>query len=1393
MGIEMKNRYYHILPGRLRMELYGIYDNRDRAEKFEGIFSTIEGVTSVKTSVSRGCILIHFIEGIISIHQLLPLLKKFEEVAWKLDNENKAHKCDEIDNDVNEQVAVTAEVTKVLPFTSEMPKHQKHNEKVPLSLTLSVAGLGALGLKQLFWGRSLLARHPIPFYLSSAFAVATGFPFFRRGIQQMQKRRGALVDFVLGASSLALALVRENLVVLAGLSLLQYLNWKRRDEVRNNWLDEPTVSPDVEKYTKRAGMIGIIASAAALAITRNPLVALGVLLTANPRPAAVSSEYTWSQAELTAQKGGWVRPQNGSMYQLSQVNTVLFEEESMLYENNGTLNKKVAGFIEALPTDTNVAVHHGKLNKKIEEICPSVKVISLEEIKHKRREEILFVHDDKSLHTQKLISLYPTIEVTQLNELSESLRISKQIKQTIKKYVNTTKAWNLIGTAIALTSFVSAPLLALIGDTLILSFLVHAKNKSEKMLPAKQIHGIADWQQPEISWHACTSEEVVERFGSSPLAGLDDKSIKKWTKTYGKNKLQAKQGEHWLKSYISQFKEFAMAILGITALISIFTGHLFDGFAMGTILLLNAGVGTYQERKAKQAVQTMTKFVPPICRVIRNGETYEVSAEELVPGDVVELEAGERVSADLRIIEAWNLEVDESTLTGESLPVQKMIQPIDKNVPITDRANMLYMGTHVTRGKGRAVVVQTGNQTEIGQLFMKLTDHEEEVTPLQKQVTRISKAFMKGALVIGGIVFLAGLIRGIPLTNMMTTSLALTASAIPEGLPVTITIALTAGILRMAKKGSLTRKLSALETLGRVNVICSDKTGTLTKNEMTIKKMATLSQEFDVTGDGYCPEGEIKMGNGDNRSHQDLEQLLRIGFLCNNSSIIQENNRWIVKGDPTEGALLTVARKYPSLEKGLSEWTREYEVPFDSDRGMMTVACRETNEHKNCYVLTKGSVEKIISCCKNVQVNGKKVPLTKKMRESILQQAEKYADDSLRVLGFAFRKLKQDEECQNEMENDLTYIGMVGMIDPPKEDVKNCIQEARELGITPIMITGDHPITALAIAKQIGISSSFDQVLTGEQLNKLNDSEFEEKVDDIRIYARVTPNHKLRIVSILQKKGYIVAMTGDGVNDSLAIKKADVGIAMGRSGTELTKETSDIVLKEDHFGSIVDGVKEGRTIIGNIRKALGCLLCGNLAEIIVTSTAVIAGLPLPIVPIQILLMNLLTDALPAMVLAVNPGNKTKERKRQEIADKDLYKQVVIRGLLLGVGSLGLFVTSLSLGAPIAVAQTTAFAALVTGQLIQTFSWRQEGQTETVKDWTKDRFLIGALGVSALALLSSIYIPGLSTLFKTSAIPMTNWLPILLIGGTSAFLAKSIFKIIQPQEKLVHQEQLAITG
>jgi magnesium-transporting ATPase (P-type) len=678
----------------------------------------------------------------------------------------------------------------------------------------------------------------------------------------------------------------------------------------------------------------------------------------------------------------------------------------------------------------------------------------------------------------------------------------------------------------------------------------------------------------------------------------------------------------------------------------------------------------------------------------------------------------------------------------------------------------------------------------MGHIMTLLSEEEDKETPLQKQVTSISKKFMKGALMIGGIVFIAGLIRGVPMTQLVTTSMALTASAIPEGLPVTITIALTAGIFRMAKKNSLIRKLSALETLGRATVICSDKTGTLTKNEMTVMRVATIVEQFKVSGDGYKPEGKIIDLHGVESESKDLEKLLKIGLLCSNTTLEKIDNQWSIKGDPTEGAIVTLAAKRGINKENHEDWKRLHEIPFDSSSGKMTVVCKNENLEKQCFVMSKGSVEKILVHCTHFQKKGRRYPLTQEIKTLILNQNEEFAKQSLRVIAFAYRPIKPDH-CMEDIEDQLTYVGMVGMIDPPKVDVKKSILEAQRLGIKPIMITGDHPITALAIAKKVGICDGSKKVITGHDLENMNDEELSCKIDDVAVFSRVTPEHKLRIVTILQDKGHIVAMTGDGVNDSPAIKKAQIGIAMGQTGTQVTKEIADIVLKEDHFGSIVEGVKEGRTIISNIRKALGCLLSGNLAEIIVTSSSVIAGLPLPVIPIQILLMNLLTDALPAMVLAINPGNKSNQTERQEIADKSLYKQVITRGCILGIGALGLFAATLASGASLAVAQTTAFATLVAGQLIQTFSWRQQGTSQNVKDWSKDKFLVGALGASWLSLIATIYIPGLGGIFKTTTLPLLSWLPIIGVASCSAIITKYILKIqaVKPRSLTVQHQGL----
>lgn len=1380
--LSFKEREYTILPGRIRVELFGIKENRDYCQKFIDIFSSIEGVLVAKANETTGKVLLQYNPSIVTLEVLSLYLQKFEEVLLK-----KLLPYEE-NTEQEAEVAVSMDASaRQETYLQPVPVIQNEKEHAPpLNLTLAVTGAGALGVKQLLWGRSAIARHPLPFYISGVLAIGTGYSFFRRGVEHLSDRKRAAVDFVLGASSLALGLLRENLVVLMGMSLLQYLNWKRQSQVNELVNDTDTFEdPDAERYAKKMGRLGMLVAGVGLAVTRNPLVGLSMLLAANPRPATTGAQYTWKQTEYMAEETGQMRPQNGSMKQLAEVKTVIFDHPAVLFDN-GTLKKEVATFLDVLPATTEISFFHHHPDYQVEEVTNKLKqegwqVVDKNEIQASKREELLYVVQDNGFVSNKVVSFYPTVTISQLPRLKESYEKAMKVKNMVKGQIRVTNVWNVTGTACAVPFAQSAPLINLIADGITLAFLVRAKRKTEKVfqkLCVKEGHQLQTVQP----WHTFESEEVLTQLKTDIHAGLKDTKIKKRMKKYGKNQLKPKERPHWLKDYVGQLKEFTTIILGATAVISLISGHFIDGIAMSSILLLNAGISTIQERKTQQTVEMMTKFVPPRCQVIRNGETKELSAEELVPGDIVMIEAGDRVPADLRVVQSWNLEVDESALTGESLPVVKGNRRVEAEIPISDRSNMLYMGTHITRGRAKAVVCHTGNETEIGHLFQMLSEDTNEITPLQKQVTEISKTFMKGALAIGGIVFLAGFIRGIPVAEMIPSTLALTASSIPEGLPVTITVALTAGILRMAKKNSLTRKISSLETLGRVTVVCSDKTGTLTKNEMTVKKVATAIDEWDVTGDGYSPEGVVVHTKDETvTNHPELEKLMRIGLLCSNSELLKENNRWTIKGDPTEGALLTLAAKQEMTKESHTSWKRKHELPFDSDRGLMSVVCHEIEDE--CFLMTKGSVEKVLSYCKYYEKNGRKLKLTKPIKDKILAKTDEYAEQSLRTLGFAYRPLDEGEQCVDDMERDLIYIGMVGMIDPPKEDVAKSIKEAMALGVQPVMITGDHPKTALAIAKQIGMNVGPDNILTGVQLDQLSEEELATKISSISVYARVTPDHKLKIVKALQNKGEIVAMTGDGVNDSLAIKQADVGIAMGQTGTQVTKETADIVLKEDHFGGIVEGVKEGRTIIGNIRKALGCLLCGNLAEIIVTSTAVIAGLPLPIVPIQILLMNLITDALPAMVLAVNPGDKSQQTKRQEIADKQLYKQVITRGVLLGIGSVGVFAFGLRAGMNLLAAQTMAFSTLVVGQLIQTFSWRQLDSEEKVTDWSKDKFLVTALGGSFIALALSIYVPPLATIFKTEALALPMWAVIFGVAGSSALLARPITGIFNKQSSV----------
>jgi Ca2+-transporting ATPase len=1550
-----KQRFLRLLPGRIRIEITGLKENPNTTELLLRHFSTINGISRIVPNTLSGRALIEYDETKVNMREIIRTIHNVELLL----KDRLSSQSEQTDNQgaetavakANREAAAASDMQERLnhlgPPMLSMPDPEP-KEKVPIPLAIAMGGLAVLGAKRLFLGRSALAGSPVPFYLSGLVSVVTGYPFLRRGFNSFMQTKKWNSDLLLGTSALALALVRENLVVLAGLSVLQFVNWKR-SQLALGPGQENRLSPEIQSYSEKAAKWGLIGGVLTWAITRNPLQGIAVLLAANPRPATIPAQYAWQQAEVVSHERNFTVPSNGSLSQLARTNTMLIEDASLLFDQEensdefqyfsikedsekaicyaASLMKSsghpwkeyvwehakrtcrtirsafhvteeesgITGKVNDMPIyvgSSDYLMQHGitcdtynleakRLERK------GFKVLFVAKAGHKpepclgfiaRKEEVslnewgkqlssftdkgwrigvlqnrtnvsevslkkngietswlslqpgeiierlafmqqqgenaLFVADSQlnPLNEYMAAAGIPAITKDQIPHILETSDYVKQVDRTVNKHFQITKSWNLLGSALASIGALSAPIVNLAADALSLVFLTRSKKASEtEAQPLNHVPGVQEIAATSETplWHSCSTEELMNRFQVNEFSGLSANRIAELQGSHGKNRLEGKKSTPWFVTFFGQFKEFTTLILMGTTTFAFLSGGFFDGIAMGAILLANAAISTFQERKAEKIVQTLNQFQPPYCKVIRNGRESEISAIELVPGDIVHLEVGDRMPADIRLLHASNLRVNEAALTGESLPIDKNGLLVDENLPLPERTNMLYMGTDICGGKGVGIVVNTGMDTEMGHLVSLLKQEEKEVTPLQEKVTSISKTFVKGALAAGVIVFVVGLLRGIPLNQMVSTSIALAASAIPEGLPVTITIALSAGIFRMAKKKTLVRKLSALETLGRTTIICTDKTGTLTKNEMMVRAVASVNRAWTVTGNGYEPVGNIQEVTAEVAAATaaglykdnsgvglemdcDLKRILEIGVLCNNSKLDQQEGKWIVKGDPTEGALLTLAAKTGMWPQDLSGWHRSHEVPFDSNTGKMSVVCKEDlNSNSDCFVLTKGAVEAVLRRCSRYQANGKLFDLKEDQKRQILLQNEQLSADALRVLAFAYSPIsgEQDRACIDEQ--NLIYVGMVGMSDPPKPAVEEGIRSAKALGVKPVMITGDHPITAIAIAKQIGIYDGTQKVISGHELNRMTDEELYGMVEEVSIFARVTPEHKLRIVTAFQKRGHIVAMTGDGVNDTPAIKQADVGIAMGEKGTEVTKEAADMVLQHDHFGSIVDGVKEGRTIIGNIRKALGCLLTGNLAEIIVTSVAVILGLPIPLVPVQILLMNLLTDALPAMVLAVNPGNKSGITERTEIVDSRLYQKVVVRGVLLGLGSLVLFAASLATGAPIAVAQSVAFATLVAGQLLQTFSWRQEGSEQSTREWTKDRFLIGALGISWLALLAALYVPPVSRFFHTAPLSLIHWIPVLLVAGSVSLLSKPILSLVS--RRTVGSTNIQMTG
>ena len=719
--------------------------------------------------------------------------------------------------------------------------------------------------------------------------------------------------------------------------------------------------------------------------------------------------------------------------------------------------------------------------------------------------------------------------------------------------------------------------------------------------------------------------------------GLSEKEAQKRYEKYGPNILQEKKRISALKIFIEQFSDFMVLILLAATTVSIFMGEMTEAITIMVIVVVNAILGFVQEYRTEKTMEALKGLAAPTAKVIRDGNQFEIVAEDIVPGDLIILETGDRIPADAVLVESNGLFIDESLLTGESVPVEK----ISNNNTRSSEKSSIYKGTNVTRGRGKAVVCATGMMTEMGKIAGMIQDIETEETPLQKRLDHLGKYIVFGCLVICAIVSLTGILRGENLFTMLLAGISLAVAAVPEGLPAIVTIALALGVQRMLKKKALIRKLPAVETLGCASVICSDKTGTLTENKMTVRKMYA-GNYIEVRGGSLSSKGEFISGLREiNPEKEDsLKIALEIGVLCNNaimsrtiddrqgtlnkikSSLTQEE-KWELSGDPTEAALLVAGAKGGILQEEINkEYKRLEEIPFDSERKCMSVISR--NRKGESFVFTKGATDVIIEKCTKIYTSRGIVELDEASKRKILKTNDDMAKEALRVLGLAYKKINIYSNFK-DAESELIFVALTGMIDPPRKEASNAVKKCRLAGIHPIMITGDHKITAYAIARELNICEKGDKVLTGKELEKISDTKLQEVVDEVSVYARVSPKHKLRIVKALKKRGHIVAMTGDGVNDAPAIKEADIGIAMGITGTDVTKEASSMILMDDNFATIVSAIEEGRIIYSNIRKFIRYMLSCNIGEVLTMFIGMLIGLPLPLLPIQILWVNLVIN------------------------------------------------------------------------------------------------------------------------------------------------------------------------
>ncbi|MBH8561265.1 cation-translocating P-type ATPase [Nostoc sp. CENA67] len=904
------------------------------------------------------------------------------------------------------------------------------------------------------------------------------------------------------------------------------------------------------------------------------------------------------------------------------------------------------------------------------------------------------------------------------------------------------------------------------------------------------------------TWHSLEVNKALNLLDSNADQGLTPKEVEQRLQKYGPNELEESAGRNAWQILLDQFTNIMLLMLIAVAFISGFldfmswrAGELKPGevpfkdtIAILAIVILNGILGYIQESRAEKALAALKQLASPLVRVIRNGRVVEVAAKELVPGDVMLLEAGVQIAADGRIIEASNLQVRESALTGEAEAVNKQATLVlPEETDLGDRINLVFQGTEVVQGRAKVLVSNTGMRTELGKIAAMLQAVDSEPTPLQQRMTQLGNVLVTGSLILVAIVVVGGVIQARGFSNireLLEVSLSMAVAVVPEGLPAVITVTLALGTQRMVRRNALIRKLPAVETLGSVTTICSDKTGTLTQNKMVVQSVYTDSRSVRVTGEGYAPTGDFQLNNQKIpvESHPDILALLVACAVCNDSVLQKQNGEWAILGDPTEGALLTLAAK-AGIEKDQlnSKLPRVAEFPFSSERKRMSVICRveqvATGEQSltavdpvianlvqsQAYLMfTKGSPEIILSRCTQIYLGDHPTPLTEEQRQKVLAENDQMASKGLRVLGFAYKPLSEvpPEGSDETYEQELVWLGLVGMLDAPRPEVRAAVQECREAGIRPVMITGDHQLTARAIATDLGIAQAGDRVLTGQELQRMSDQELEQNVDLVSIYARVAPEHKLRIVQALQRRGRFVAMTGDGVNDAPAIKQADIGIAMGITGTDVSKEASDMVLLDDNFATIVAATKEGRVVYTNIRRFIKYILGSNIGEVLTIASAPLIGLGgVPLTPLQILWMNLVTDGLPALALAVEPPEPDVMKRppfspRESIFARGLGSYMIRIGIIFAIITISLMAWAYNHTHAAGYQgdrdawKTMVFTTLCIAQMGHAIAIRSNNQLTIEMNPFSNLFVLGAVVVTTILQLMLVYVPPLREFFGT---------------------------------------------